>query len=236
MTIGGLQRFSLSDFPGRPSAVVFTQGCNFRCPFCHNGDLIRQAGPGGEPWPASRVLEWLAARAGRLDGVVVSGGEPTLQPDLARFLDRIKRLGFQVKLDTNGSRPEVLRELLSQGVADFIAMDVKAPPARYSELAGIAVDTARIRESIELIAGSGVPHEFRTTLVEELLSPQDLERIRAMIPASSPHRVQPFRREHALDPRLRVSPGEGSGGSIRANLAAADIGGRRTPQGGGNRP
>jgi len=234
--IGGLQRFSLSDFPCRTSAVVFTQGCNFRCRFCHNAGLIPSRVSGEGLLPEHSVLQFLASRAGLLDGVVVSGGEPTIQPDVVSFLGKIKRFGLRVKLDTNGSRPDVLREVLREGVVDFIAMDVKAPLPLYHDLAGAEVDTAGIRQSISLIAGSGVPHEFRTTLVEELLSRRSLEQIKAMIPAGSPHRVQPFRREYALDPRLRVSPGEASGGCIRTNLAAAGIGGLRTPQGGGNRP
>lgn len=203
MKIGGFQRFSLSDYPGHVAAIVFTQGCNFRCPFCHNGALIPREAEGGGAVAESLVLEYLGSRVGRLDGVVVTGGEPTLQPDLASFLGKLKSMGYAVKLDTNGSRPGVVRDLLLRGVVDFFAMDVKAPLTRYDRLAGVPVAAERIRESISLIAGSGLPHEFRTTHVPALLDEVDLRGIERLVPHGSPHRVQAFEPEHALDPALR---------------------------------
>ena len=201
MNLGGLQRFSLCDFPGRAAAVVFTQGCNFRCPFCHNGSLIPTDAAGA--LDEAELLAFLERRRGQLDGVVVSGGEPTLQSDLEEFLRRVKRLGFEVKLDTNGSRPDTLRRLLRQALVDYVAMDVKAPLAAYERLAGRPVDAAALRESIALIAGSGVAHEFRTTVVPELLADAELAALRAELPPGSPHRCQPFRAAAALDPALR---------------------------------
>jgi pyruvate formate lyase activating enzyme len=207
MIIGGFEPLTLSDYPGEIAAVVFTQGCNFRCPFCHNGSLL-PARPEGEPlWTEHEVLEMLARRRGKLGGVVISGGEPTLQGDLSSFIRRVRDLGLRVKLDTNGSRPEVLRPLFQDGMLDYVAMDVKAPWPLYNRLAGTDVDTEAIAESINLIARSGVRHEFRTTVVEDLLSPDDVAAVVSMIPTGSPHTLQQFRSELALDPALRAQKG-----------------------------
>ncbi len=212
MEIGGFVPCSLSDFPGRPAAVLFTQGCNYRCPFCHNGGLIR-IGPGRLEEQA--VMAQLAERRGLLDGVVVSGGEPTLQPDLPRVCARLQAMGFAVKLDTNGSRPAVLHTLLADQLVDYVAMDVKAPSAKYAALTGVAPDLGAIRKSIRLLAASGIPHQFRTTVVAPLLTLLDLDAIRRLLPDNSSHIRQPFRAEHALDPALRaqarlVSPPDAS--------------------------
>ena len=213
MLIGGLERFSLSDFPGRSAAVVFTQGCNFRCPFCHNGGLLPLTTSDAAAIPTDEVLEFLATRRGKLDGVVVSGGEPTLQPDLADFLRSARALGFLTKLDTNGSRPETLRALLRAGLLDFVAMDLKAPLALYPRLAGVAVDVAAVAASIALIVESGVAHEFRTTVVNALLGPADVEAVRALVPTGSTWRAQAFRPEHAYDAALRASGESRNGGA-----------------------
>ena len=203
MRIGGVQRFSLSDYPGKIAVVVFTQGCNFRCPFCHNGSLI--PAKSDSLIPEEDVLAFLRKRAGLCNGVVISGGEPTLQQDLADFIVRLKEIGLAVKLDTNGSRPSVLKSILKDKIIDFIAMDVKAPLSKYHKLAGIFVKTERIMESIHLIAKSKVDHLFRTTVVPSLLTSDDIREIRKLIPPESPYRLQTFRPENALDPRLRVS-------------------------------
>jgi len=202
MKIGGLQPLTLSDFPGRVAAIVFTQGCNFRCPFCHNDTLLDERPPQRRLMPVRDVFDFLQGRVDRLDGVVISGGEPTIQPGLSTFLRRVKRLGFATKLDTNGSRPDVLQNLLDECLLDYIAMDVKAPWDAYERLAGIGVPIARIKQSMTIIANSGIEHEFRTTEVRGLLSPADLQAIRQQIPSGSPHRLQVFERRHALDPRL----------------------------------
>lgn len=203
MMIGGFEPFSLIDYPGRIAAVVFTQGCNFRCPFCHNGSLIS---PRDGSEDVESLLKSLVGRRGKLDAVVVSGGEPTLQPDLAGFLALVRSMGFLVKIDTNGSRPSVLRSLIDQGLLDYVAMDVKAPIHKYSRLAGVEVDVESLRESVALIASSGIAHEFRTTHVEALLDDQDLAEIRAGLPRASSHRIQRFRPENALDSALRQGP------------------------------
>lgn len=202
MKIGGLVRFSLSDFPGHVAAVVFTQGCNLRCPFCHNGGLLPR--DAADLTPEDEVWAFLDARRARLGGVVVSGGEPTLQPDLPAFLRRVKALGLAVKLDTNGTRPDVLARILDEGLVDYVAMDMKAPLDRYADLAGVPVDVAKIRRSIDLIARSGVAHQFRTTVVPALLTDADVAAIRAALPADSPHVTQAFRADLALDPALRT--------------------------------
>jgi pyruvate formate lyase activating enzyme len=202
--IAGFQRFTLSDFPGRTAAIVFTQGCNFRCPFCHNGSLIPAEAEGGAYAPEARILSLLERRRGLLDGLVVTGGEPTLQGDLAEFLGRVKGMGFAVKLDTNGSRPSVIRRLLAEGRLDYIAMDVKAPAESYDRLSGVSTPIEAVRESIGLIARSGVAHEFRTTVVRPFLSEEDIRAIRELLPAGSPHTLQPFNPEHALDRGLRL--------------------------------
>jgi len=204
MRIGGLNKFSLSDFPGCVAAVVFTQGCNFRCPYCHNGSLIPCHVPVNFLIPEEAFFEFLKVRLDRLDGVVISGGEPCIQPDLPIFLSQIKAMGFHVKLDTNGSKPEVLKRLLRSNLVDYIAMDIKAPLDKYDHLCGMHVPCSLIKESMKLISRSSVQHEFRTTVVESLLAPSDIASIQKLVSHDSKHRLQKFQREYALDPTLRV--------------------------------
>ena len=204
MRIGGFQPFSLSDFPGMTAAIVFTQGCNFRCPFCHNGSLIPATAGEGSSIPEAMIIRHLTERRGMLDGIVVTGGEPTLQPDLPSFLRTVRGLGYAVKLDTNGSRPRILRRLLAEKLVDYVAMDVKAPPALYDDLTGVPAPVRAVRASIRLISRSGVTHLFRTTVVRPLLADGDIRAIRDLIPASSPHALQDFNPENAFDPALRT--------------------------------
>jgi pyruvate formate lyase activating enzyme len=201
MKIGGLQPVTASDFPGRMAAIVFTQGCNFHCPFCHNSSLLPMDAPDllGE----DAVLTFLQKRRKLLDGVVISGGEPCLQDDLAGFCRQVREMGFAVKLDTNGSRPEVIRTLLAEHCVDFIAMDIKAPLSRLQELTGRSSHGPQIRQSISLIAASGVDHLFRTTDVKPLLSCEDHRSIRELVPPGSLHVVQPFVAQNAMAPSLR---------------------------------
>jgi pyruvate formate lyase activating enzyme len=203
--IGGLNPFSLSDFPGHVAAVVFTQGCNFRCPYCHNGSLIPMNSSTSTLILLEEVFLFLEKRRTQLNGVVVSGGEPTLQPDISLFFHRVRSMGYQIKLDTNGSRPEILTRLFKEDLVDFIAMDIKAPFALYDRLTGVCAPKERLEESIALIAQSGIDHEFRTTVVEPLLSESDLQAIQAMVPHGSRHSLQEFRPENALDPVLRAA-------------------------------
>ncbi len=204
MKIGGYVPVSLCDYPCRVAAVVFTQGCNFRCPFCHNGHLLSDA-PAAEatPWDEHDVLARLAERSSRLGGVVISGGEPTLQPDLAAFIRRVRDLGLAVKLDTNGSRPQVLADLIADRLLDYVAMDIKAPWARYTRLTRVPRMAVAVRRSVRILSASGVPHEFRTTRVEPLLSADDCAALTGQLPPRSPHKWQVFRPEYALDPALR---------------------------------
>ena len=184
MRIGGFVPCSLSDFPGRLAAVVFTQGCNWRCPWCHNPALVHPA-QFTAPLAETGVLARLALRRGRLDGVVVSGGEPTLQPDLPGFLGQLKVLGFATKLDTNGSRPEIMRTLLAARLVDFVAMDLKAPWPRYADAVGVPVDTQVIEETLALLRESGIACQLRTTRWPGLTA-EDERRIAALA-AGSPH-------------------------------------------------
>lgn len=222
--IGGFLKFSLCDFPGRVAAVVFTQGCNFRCPYCHNGALLPMAVDAATLVPEAEVMAFLRARRGRLGGVVVSGGEPTLQPALPDFLRRVKALGYAVKLDTNGSRPDVLSALFTEGLVDRVAMDVKAPWNAYDRLSGVRTPTDALQRSVALIAASGLPHEFRTTAVGALLDAAALRRVRGQVPVESPHRLQVFRPETAFSTALQNT----DAGFDREALAAlaASQGGR----------
>ncbi len=164
MTIAGLQKMTLLDYPGKIACTVFLQGCNFRCPFCHNSDLL---GAGDAFMTQDEFLSFLQKRRGLLDGVCISGGEPTLHPDLAQLCTAIKDLGFLVKLDTNGSRPQVLQHLVSQGLVDYVAMDIKNAPSRYGDTAGCA-ELSAIEQSIRFLLTGSIPYEFRTTVVAEL--------------------------------------------------------------------
>ena len=193
MLIGGFQPFTLSDFPGRTAAIVFTQGCNFRCPYCHNRRLWPNAPHAVDPPTAEEVLALLSKRRGYLRGLVITGGEPTLQTDLISFIREVKQLGMAVKLDTNGSRPNILEDLLVEALVDYIAMDVKAPWNKYALICGRGVDLSAIRQSIGIIAASVVPHHFRTTFFKTLLSQSDIEAIRNMLPPHSNFRIQPHR-------------------------------------------
>jgi len=203
MKIGGWQRFSLIDYPGRIGAVVFTQGCNFRCPYCHNPELVDPR-RFGKTIPPGDIISFLAGRRGKLDAVTITGGEPTRQGDLADFLTRVKDLGFLVKLDTNGSAPFTLAMLLEKGLVDYIAMDIKGPLEKYAVIAGAEVNDGDIMASVSLISGAGIPHEFRTTLVTPLITPEDVVATAGLIPTESRYVLQRFVPSKILAPR----PGE----------------------------
>ena len=207
MELKGWVRTSLIDFPEHIATVVFTGGCNFRCPMCHNADLVMRTGEAPD-LPQEQVWEFLSRRAGLVDGVVVTGGEPTLQPDLAPFLRRVRSMGLDVKLDTNGYRPDVLAELLGEGLVDYVAMDVKAAPEKYPVLAGRAdLDVTRVARSIDLLRDSGLPYEFRTTVVPGWLVEGDIDKIAQWIAGAERYVLQQFRSFHTLDPALeKLSP------------------------------
>jgi pyruvate formate lyase activating enzyme len=200
MKIGGLQKVSLIDYPGKISAIVFTQGCNFRCPYCHNPELVEKK-LYRPCLPEKDILDFLVSRRGKLDAVTITGGEPTLQEDLIPFIGRIRKMGFCVKLDSNGSRPDVLAHLAEEKLLDFIAMDVKAPAAKYPSIIKAAVPFDLMRESIRLILESGLPYEFRTTVVASLLLPEDILKISREITGAKRYAIQRFQPVTPLNKR-----------------------------------
>jgi len=206
--IAGLQKMTLLDFPGKVACTVFLQGCNYRCPFCHNSSLLPPAGDALMDEEA--LLAFLGKRRGLLDGVCVSGGEPTLSPDLPALLEKLKGLGFLTKLDTNGSRPEVLRALAAQGLLDYVAMDVKNSPARYGETVGLpGYDLTAVEESLRFLLSGSLPFELRTTVVRQLHTPEDMDEmgrwLASLVPECRPEKLflQTFvDRESVLRPGL----------------------------------
>ncbi len=203
MRIGGYVPCSLSDFPGHLAAVVFTQGCNWRCPWCHNPALVYPE-RFTRPLPVPEILARLAQRRGKLDGVVVTGGEPTLHADLTDFLRAIRTLGFAIKLDTNGSHPAVVRTLLDARLVDFVAMDLKAPWSRYAEAVGVPVDTAALAETISLLRTRAIPHQLRTTKWPGLTD-ADCAAI-ALLAAGSPHVWQEYRPTDTVGHPMPATP------------------------------
>ena len=182
--IAGLQKMTLLDYPGKVACTVFLAGCNFRCPFCHNSQLLE--GGVQEYMTMDAFLAFLEGRKGLLDGVCVTGGEPTLSPELPRLLQAIKTMGFAVKLDTNGSRPQILRALAEQGLIDHVAMDVKNSPARYSLIAGREVELSALEESLRFLLTSGISYELRTTLVEPLHTAESILQMGQWVAALAP--------------------------------------------------
>ncbi len=173
MKIAGFQKLTLLDYPSKVACILFTQGCNFKCPYCQNSGLI---GHENEVLiPEEEIFEYLKKRKGVLDGVVVSGGEPTVQKDLAIFIKKVKEMGFLVKLDTNGSNPDLLKKLIDEKLVDYIAMDIKNILMLYKEVAGVSPSVNKLEESINLIKNSGIDHEFRTTIIKNI---HDIDKIK----------------------------------------------------------
>jgi len=191
MKIGGFQKLTALDYPGKIACTVFTHGCPFRCGFCHNAALVTDNKP--ECIDIDELFSYLQKRRGVLDGVAVTGGEPLMQPDLTDFLRRVKDMGYHVKLDTNGAYPEALRRCLEEGLVDYVAMDIKNSPEKYAATCGLAhVDIDIIRQSIELIMNSDVDYEFRTTAVRELHSDADFEAMGELIKGAKRWFIQLF--------------------------------------------
>ena len=205
MVIGGFQKSSLSDFPGVISCILFTRGCSFRCPYCHNPELV-------DPARYVPALEWsdvrrfLESRSGRIEGVVVTGGEPTFHPDLPDLLAEIRAMRFKVKLDTNGSNPGLLRQVVAEGMIDFLAMDLKGPLDRYPTVTGVPVDTRALRESLILVRTCGLPYEIRTTWAPHLVTVDDLVRVSELVRGCPIYALQAFRPGRTLDPALARMP------------------------------
>ncbi len=193
MFLKGLQKLTLLDFPDKMACTVFTFGCNLRCPFCHNASLVLADRSDESRLSEEDFFDFLVKRRGILEGVCVTGGEPTLMPDLSDFLSRIKALGYAVKLDTNGARPDVLRAVVEAGVVDYVAMDIKNSLARYGETVGIPdFDTAPVEASMDYLMEGNIPFEFRTTLVRGLHTPADMEAIGRRLAGGERYFLQTF--------------------------------------------
>ena len=204
MNIASFQKFTVVDYPGRVAATVFTVGCCFRCPFCHNPELVLGAqftvhGNKNE----KEFFDFLKTRDGKLDGVCITGGEPTLQRDLVDFMRKIKEMGFLVKLDTNGTRPDVIKKAIDEKAVDYIAMDIKNSLKKYEKTVGTKVDLDRIKLSVDLIRNSGIDYDFRTTVVPGIHTEKDFDDIVKWIGGSKRYFLQRFRDFKTLDPGLK---------------------------------
>ena len=201
MKIAGLQKFSMIDYPDKLCAIIFTQGCNFRCPYCHNPELVKPT-LFQKTIPQAEVLQFLKTRKEKLDAVTITGGEPTLHKDLLLLISQIKEMGFLVKLDTNGTNPTMLKLLIDHRLVDYIAMDIKAPIMKYQKVTCSTIDVLPIIKSIDLIKKSRVNYEFRTTVVKELLSDKDLEEIVLWLGKVKKYYLQKFITSKTLDSRF----------------------------------
>lgn len=211
MNIQGYQKLTLLDFPGRVACTVFTGGCNLRCPFCHNAGLVRT--PFSSANCEEELLSYLASRRGLLDGVCVTGGEPLLQADLPAFLRAVKEMGYATKLDTNGSLPGKLAELLASGLVDYVAMDVKSSPAGYAAATGREGGFDPYLQSIRLLEEGSIPHEFRTTVVKGIHTAREIEEIGRLLAGTGRYFLQGFRDSGNL-------LGEGCGAFSEAEMSA----------------
>jgi len=219
MEIGGLQKLTLIDYPGRLAATVFLCGCNFRCPFCYSKELVLPEEIKKQPKiPEKDFFDFLKERKGLLEGVVICGGEPTIHRELPDFCERIKRIGYLVKLDTNGSNPEMLKRLINEKLIDYpsgakggderkfidyVAMDIKAPKEKYSEVTGVKVNIKKIQESIDILKEGKVDYEFRTTVVPTILEKKDILKIVQWIKPAKKYYLQNFRAEKTINPKFK---------------------------------
>ena len=190
MKLGGLQKMTLLDFPGRVACTVFTVGCDFRCPFCHNSSLV--VSPAVPEFSQDDFFAFLRKRQGLLEGVAITGGEPLLHPDMPEFIEKIRAQGYAVKLDTNGAFPERLAAILDAGLADYVAMDIKNSPAKYERTAGVTGILPAVERSVELLRAGETPFEFRTTLVDELHEAGDFAAIGQWIAGTERYFIQGF--------------------------------------------
>jgi pyruvate formate lyase activating enzyme len=200
MLIGGLLENSLIDYPGKISCGIFLSGCNFDCPYCHNPDLVKGCSGRSAEFDPTNIYRFIENRKGFLDGVVISGGEPTLQEDLFDLCRQIKNLGFSVKLDTNGSRPRVIKRLIDEGLVDYIAMDMKTDPKWYGTYIKAGCNEAAILLSIEIIMESAIAYEFRTTCVKPIVTPTVIENISCLIKGANVYALQRFHKSRMLHP------------------------------------
>ena len=201
MTFGGLEKLTLIDYPGKVACMVYTIGCNFRCPYCHNPELVDET-------VETRIseqdfLDFLDVRKQLLDAVVITGGEPTMHDDLPDFMKKVRDRGFLVKLDTNGTNPLMLERLIKEGLVNYVAMDIKAPLRSYSQTVARPVDIEAIQKSIDILRSSPVDYEFRTTLIKSLVSPEDIEEIGKEIQGAKRYYLQRFIPTKLLNPQFR---------------------------------
>jgi len=201
MKIGGIQKTSLLDYPNSISAIIWTVGCNFRCPFCYNRDIVL----GNVTLvPEEEVLAFLQKRKGLLEGLVISGGEPLMYEDITAFIKKVKNLGYLVKIDTNGMHPEKLKELIDQKLVDYVAMDIKAPKNKYDKLTGVKTDIEKVEKSIEIIKNSAPDYEFKTTFAPGLLTKEDIVEIAKWLEGSKRFYLQQFKNDVPLiSPKLQ---------------------------------
>lgn len=190
MNIGGIQKTSLLDYPDIISAIIWTIGCNFRCPFCYNKDIVLG---NVQPINNEEVISFLKKRRGILEGLVITGGEPLMQNDIANFCEKIKKIDYLVKIDTNGMYPEKLKELIDKNLIDYVAMDIKAPRIKYEKLTNVKVNIKKIEESIKILQDSKLDYEFRTTFVPELLTKNDIIEIAKWLKGSKRYYLQQFK-------------------------------------------
>ena len=206
MLISGVQKFTMLDYPEKTAAIIFTPGCNMRCKFCHNSEFvlpeeIKKLRPSFIPQEA--VLNFLKTRQNKLDGLVISGGEPTLQPDLKQFIIKVRELGFLVKLDTNGNLPDILKDLVNEKLVDYVAMDIKTVPEKYPELVGDMANPEKILESMNFLKQGTVEHEFRTTIIDGVHTTDIIKEMAKLLTGSKKLYLQKFRPETTLDPTFQ---------------------------------
>ena len=191
MLIKGFQKTTLLDYPSKVAATVFTGGCNFRCPFCHNASLVTHIDPENDISEAE-LLDYLKKRKGILDGICITGGEPTLQSDLADFCKKVKEIGLLIKLDTNGTRPDLLKSLIDGGLIDYVAMDIKNSKEAYALTCGISEFPQGVEKSVEILMNANIPYEFRTTVVKEFHTKESIEALCKWIKGAKKYYLQSF--------------------------------------------
>jgi pyruvate formate lyase activating enzyme len=204
MKIGAVQKLSLIDYPNEICAIIFTLGCNFRCPYCHNPELVNM---NIQPIEENEILSFLQSRKGKLSAVSITGGEPTLHNDLPKFISKIKSFGFKVKLDTNGTNPQMLKNLIDKKLIDYAAMDIKAPLLKYESVVCSKIDANKIKMSINIIKNSNIDYEFRTTVVHDFITKEDIEKITLLIKDAKLYCIQNFIPSKTLDRLFKTKHG-----------------------------